>query len=635
MENKKSTKPNFPSAFSLVNSPHLPPIANQGLSNSCIAESITAQLSNAMNKYTQEQQPSKPKSSQCFSTKFVYDFSDTGPGGVYEFIQDHGCLPTNSWAFERNINGVWRFFDDNKVLIKKSAAWAVEKDLMKQALKSRIKNHEIFIHKKSPFCKAKNSDTTDNPWYLSSQENSFTTAEMINKIKATLLAGNSVLSKAHGCNNKRHHLQRDCGKYGKKDDFAIVFAEKTRPINHASVIVGYDDNIEIDFAGHTLRGAFLVAFSYGEKVYNKGYLWAMYDSLNETSNHEALNNQNLLYDHLYISPTNSEMVLNTTAIAKQTNINQNFIFTKTETQTSFCGENYDNYTIFCKQNNKYISFSQDCEDFKIYYSDKAHENCLWSLVPYEKHAKSSAFELDYEPKFEGSYWIFANHQSTDPSNKKVLCAFPEFGKRVCLVRYNRGKNTVGKSWSLDIELNNRAFESRLQVGKSENLTKRQREIAFEQFGFIYWDEDIIANKLPCLISEIELDVVDREGFSITLIRMDKQGKIDKWLPAMFANKHARYARMAQDFLTFSGELNSTIPETGHFALQYGDLLDIPQGESIKDYSWGVEISANGKFPVSVRKISLTDSSENTLATMDFNEKTEKLENTSKIYIFEK
>ncbi len=66
---------------------------------------------------------------------------------------------------------------------------------------------------------------------------------------------------------------------------------------HAMAIVGYNDNITYDLNGNGSiqnfeRGAFKVVNSHGNNWKNNGFIWVMYDALNNISNAEAQNYEN-------------------------------------------------------------------------------------------------------------------------------------------------------------------------------------------------------------------------------------------------------------------------------------------------------------------------------------------------------
>ncbi len=78
-------------------------------------------------------------------------------------------------------------------------------------------------------------------------------------------------------------------------EWGIISGEGTNGA-HGITIVGYDDNVSYDLNQNGTiesfeKGAFLVANSWGTNAskHNDGYIWLMYDALNETSNAANLN----------------------------------------------------------------------------------------------------------------------------------------------------------------------------------------------------------------------------------------------------------------------------------------------------------------------------------------------------------
>ena len=82
------------------------------------------------------------------------------------------------------------------------------------------------------------------------------------------------------------------GTYGKKGEQVIYRSTNRSSGGHQVSIVGYDDNLTCTVGGVTLKGAFLVANSWGTTWKNSGYTWVMYDAVNQASAYSSLNHTN-------------------------------------------------------------------------------------------------------------------------------------------------------------------------------------------------------------------------------------------------------------------------------------------------------------------------------------------------------
>jgi len=84
------------------------------------------------------------------------------------------------------------------------------------------------------------------------------------------------------------------GDLGKKGE-SVLFCGRGKPSGgHQVCIVGYDDNLlatvkNKDGGKTVMKGAFLMANSWSESYENDGYVWLMYDSLNQVSEYPELN----------------------------------------------------------------------------------------------------------------------------------------------------------------------------------------------------------------------------------------------------------------------------------------------------------------------------------------------------------
>ena len=95
---------NLPSAVTLVGSPYIPPIDNQGQVGSCASESSAyMQLTNAVSRYIEAYcskvnwgNPSSGNENYIFSPKFTYTLGGSFP---YDILKDHGALTLDKSIF--------------------------------------------------------------------------------------------------------------------------------------------------------------------------------------------------------------------------------------------------------------------------------------------------------------------------------------------------------------------------------------------------------------------------------------------------------------------------------------------------------------------------------------------------------
>lgn len=67
-----------------------------------------------------------------------------------------------------------------------------------------------------------------------------------------------------------------------------------------------------------------------------------------------------------------------------------------------------------------------------------------------------------------------------------------------------------------------------------------------------------------------------------LLREDGNWAVDVYVPAMFQLPHKIYVS-GTDIMSFSGEINSSLPELGFFTFQYSDLINMPVDKKMTDY----------------------------------------------------
>lgn len=581
----------LPASFSLVGTNHLPVIDNQGGIGSCASQSITRnQFSNAVSRYLSNIENGAKFDSKdndyCFAPRFTYNFSGAGTIWVYETLMDHGALPVNDCPFEKNESGGHIKFKDG-VLCEQSAAWPVSQPgLMKKALKYRLKSFERIWSVKEPY----NAQLTTDETCLG----------LVDKIKRSLIDGNCVITGGYPSRWVYGDVV-NTGAYGKKGDRAVVAAAGDAGGGHQVTIVGYDDDITAEFAGVTLRGAFIVANSYGENWVNQGYTFVMYDANNTVSAHPFLNNTKLYSGQMFVTPAEG-FKMYSEYLSKA---NQKLTFTKVG-DTDIEGESFGVYTIYDKSCGKYMGYAKEEADREIKGFDSDCETTKWCFIPYEKLNIFGSFNAEeYKEEFKGSYWVYALNRDSAVDRMRFLDAglsVSASGRALNLATLNNGKYPVAKSWSVDLAEGD--FESRLGIVAGKDV-ENKRVWTFDQYGFTNWRTDVILG-LPELYIDVEIEAADRESFNVVMTRTDKDGNVCEYVPAMFRNmkNHPSYCNKKEgEYLTFSAKINGA-SELGYFSLSYGELLNFPAGTTAADYKWGFAVVAPKDKGVSVKKATL-------------------------------
>ena len=575
---------------------HYPSIDNQGQINSCLSQAfVYIQMTNAVSRKNNSSEwiPSSMPSA-CFSPRFTYLLARSSPFEVYNFIKDHGCLTTDCCIFEKDSGGGSVEFDGD-IPIKNSVAWNVAPGEFKKALQYRIKGFEMVSLKD-----------------LSEQD-------LINKIKKSLQEGNVVISTTQLENWIQIGLPHDCGMHGIQGDTVIVAARRYVPSGHCFAIVGYDDDIEANFAGVSMKGAFLITCSYGPKWMNHGYCWIMYDAIFPKSKYDIMNSNDIYTGRMYLTSYYGKLrAFSSTHRSDKTQEIQEFTFVPTG-EIVINGRSLTTYRIQNPINKMYLGISR-CEnsmDDVVEFAEEGKNSDIWCIVPYPELVKWDDFESEYDAFYENSYWIFsAERYQIDPKSRCFIDSGLEFyniGRIIGHSRFNKGNYPQAKSWLLEDFSTSHPFFSTLGICSKDEELLKHRTYALRDFWFVDWQKDVEIG-LPELMVDLKLETVDRESFEVNLIRFGCNGQEESYIPAMFRTAHTQYVKET-DVMSFSGEINSERAETGCFTFQYGDLLCIPENKSLKDYHWGVKIKSKNNHPVIVKSLSLINANEEVLASI--------------------
>ena len=280
VEHEMLPKDQIPESFSLIGTTHLPPIDNQGGLGTCASQAITyTQLTNAVSRYLHSKDenvkwnPSSGDESTIFAPKFTYNFSGAGTAWVYEIIKSHGAAFLKDCYFYESTPG-YPTGDSVYNRQPQTISWQVTEGELEKALEYRITDYEQI-------------------WTNTIQHNltySEGGAELMYKIKDALVQGNVVVTGGFSYSWKYQYLTaKDVKGTTAKAGEQVCTHTVGKSGGHQVSIVGYDDNITCTVNGITMKGAFLIANSWGENWANDGYFWMMYDAVNDISEFEEMN----------------------------------------------------------------------------------------------------------------------------------------------------------------------------------------------------------------------------------------------------------------------------------------------------------------------------------------------------------
>ncbi len=289
-----------PSAYSLLDhneNGYLPPIDHQGYSGaggigSCVGEAVTyMQFTNAVARYMQDVKGDKnwkPSDGSAhgndryiFSPKWTLNYSGAGTQWVYDILLHMGAATQDVSKFHKNVNNWSQYYqnvDGEKVYFTESTSWDVGKDVMWDALNFRLGGFQQY-------------------WTRDIGGGQVTTSvagkQLIDKIKKSILDGNVVVTGGPSGKWGQTYYTSSIGQLtangdiSKAGEYVCFAAQGNGAGGHQVSIIGWDDNATFTRNGVTMKGAFLVANSWGDTWMNKGCLWFMYDSINAKSQFAA------------------------------------------------------------------------------------------------------------------------------------------------------------------------------------------------------------------------------------------------------------------------------------------------------------------------------------------------------------
>lgn len=262
----------LPASVSLVGTKHLPPIGNQGAVGCCASMAATyLQFTNAYSRYLHSIDPDtdfNPSSGSIkynFSPRFTYNLAGAGTAWVYDILKEQGTVLQSYSSFSGGVTGAAA----NDTLAKN---WAAYDGYWTEAMKYRISDYDqIWM--------------TDLDFQLTTTSDG---KALLNRIKTAVAEGNVVVTGGYP-DRWDYTTVTGGGTYGKVGEQVIYRSTNRSSGGHQVAVVGYDDDLTCTVNGVTLKGAFLVANSWGTTWKNGGYTWVMYDAINQTSAYSALN----------------------------------------------------------------------------------------------------------------------------------------------------------------------------------------------------------------------------------------------------------------------------------------------------------------------------------------------------------
>ncbi len=596
---KKQTT--LPSSASVFGTTHFPAIDNQGGIGSCASQAITRnQFTNAFSRYLHSRESGsawcpRDNSDHCFAPKFTYNLSGAGTAWVYDILKEQGCLRLDECSFMKNEQGGSVIKDKDGKLYPQTSSFPVSDGQMERALQYRITNYKQVWFTKEP--------------YLERLTTCAQGKELMISIKEAIVRGDAVVTGGYPARWVFGKLD-GCGTLGAVGESAVVAAAGNGGGGHQVTLVGYDDDVTATFAGVQLKGAFLIANSYGSGWQNKGLTWMMYDSVNTVSEYEKLNDTSLYSGPMYLTPA-QDMCMFPASLARE---NQIFTFIE-QGSCEIYGKSYPAYLLKDERSGKFLSYKSEKEDRGL--TLESDPSGRFSFVPYEEMAEwASSDKQYYKEEYKGSYWIYAVDKTGDEESARMVDAglgFSSSGRKVGFATHNNGRYPEAKSWNLTgTPVNGLASTLSIAAGKD---TVSQRCWTLDQFCFINWEEDVTYG-MPTLYAKVTVKATDRECFKILLTRKEKNSTVSKkYTPAMFrySEFHPKYCdRKKGEYVNFDGVLNGG-ESTGYFAFSYLPLLKLPKGKSVDDYEWGIELKKGRKGKAALLEATLCNEKRETLS----------------------
>lgn len=595
----------LPAAFSLKGDIDIPVIGNQGAIGCCTAMSTTyMQFTNAISKlyhkyypkYTWN--PSTGARQYIFSPKYTYDFSASSQSYSYDSLMTMG-VPTLSKIGYAEGDGHGYYWEGNQ----HSMSWA-NGDAMFAAMQYRLNDYE--------------SESVTYSTRASA------VADLITRIKQSVIAGNVVTMTGSSGYWQFTKLSKsgDIGKAGESALYAAMYYSGMSSGGHAISIVGYDDNVECIVDGKTLKGAVLMANSWGDWN-DAGYTWVMYDALCAYESAAGITTNPSAAMYLTMDEADGKSYMFPTFL---TELNQDYKFTRVSSKIIAYRNYYEGGTLKADSAKYYVYTIQDTTtgnylayttsgDAGIYLTPTKSNNCYWAFIPYSKIDATTGKETglcawdgfnvndNYDSSFNGSYWVYAVNRDTDNlGGNRFLDAglgYASSGRQVGMATLNSGSYPEAKSWFFedDVDLTSSSFTTKLGIFKGHDKTF-SRSYPFYSYYFTKWDENYEIGYDEAYL-EVNVTVANRNAFFVKPIRRAKTGSTS-WKEVENAQYTARYSHLDFDvnlpsYLTYSGVLNGA-PETVTLYYSFADLGNVTD---INSYDWGAVFGVSAGITATV------------------------------------
>lgn len=571
----------------LKGSIHVPPIDSQGNLGTCAHESVTyTQFTIAVSQYINHHKPSmgwNPSSGELryiFSPKYTFNFAGAGTEYAYNIIKDHGCLTEDLSRFYHS--GDASLSGPSNAPYKETASWDVSEGLMEIALRYRLKNFEEIDY----------SGAHSGNLTVGGTHN----MDLFNRVKAAIRDGNAVVI-CGWSSYWNYAVTSKPGTLGAAGENCIYSSSNPNngmgDGNHAVTIVGYDDEIEAQIGGITMKGAFQVMNSWGTGYSNDGYVWMMYDAFNEDSEFPILNRPNNENTDIF-SPSDNMKFLRLFSTTKP------FTFDFTAVgSVELDGKTYTTYTIYEPASKKYLGYNTT--GIKMIPNPLSSTFNEWALVPYldvHPDAKDKEFYKDAV-----LLYAFKRPKGTTLSAANCFSATTYYNTPTC--QFNSAVENGGLCAMTLLgmpSVNATNFSSAIQFTNSMSIgnNKAERTSTIYRFSFIDWRTDIEINKYGLRI-EAEVSTTTRENFKIDLLRVDASGNLAIHRPWLFEygsqGMHNEYMQNEKgeelkNVISFSGVPHPTKAESGYFTLTYDTMGTIPKESTYENFLWGIRINGH-------------------------------------------
>ncbi len=596
----------LPSSSSLLGTKHVPPIDSQGSIGSCSSQSVTyTQFTIAVSQYVNnvmkntEWDPSSGNKNYIFSPKSTFVYSGAGTQYNYDILTDQGALPLSLSTFKKS--GEASINDDPL-----SRSWDSAKGVMAKALRYRLSNYEEVE--------------------FDSYDYDFKTERgqlHLERIKRAIYEGNAV-SVCGWSSYWEYTKVENPGTLARVGDGVIWAGWKydgQSDGNHAVAFVGYDDEITVTVSGVKMKGAFLVANSWGSSYHNNGYVWMMYDSLNRVSEYDAFAEDGFYTSNPTFVSTDGAALVKPSYSAKE---NNQLTYTKTAAKKTVEGKEYPVYNISENKNGKFLGYDNSG---KMVWLDAVDNTCDWVIIPSADFLTWNGFEgvksTTDKANYDNAFLLCAANRYTalaSPCFIQIAKDSPSnAGKEVSLAAVKAASIDKFACSLFRYKEDAEKFSCALRANYVEGATVYERTGTLYRTSFVYWDKDVLIDQ-PNVIVEVEVDVIKRESLSVTLIRSDKAGNTITREPQIIYNNLRNTTAMAVESWNtrFDGNESDGTYNKGYIAFGFNDLAMLEGGFKYEDLLWGVTVKGNN-LGVKVCGLRLLDLDGNVLSEIKVNE----------------